>query len=222
MMVGVLLAGGASTRMGRPKALVREGADSFLARRVRTLWTACDSVVVVLGSNAREIRAKTEQEFEQLVSSGRLHDDLQQAHRHGAAELEVEFAINPRWKQGMISSVRCGLDSALSLKPTAVMLLPVDHPMVKPITVASLAGVMLQALAACRRGRERDQFSYALIPRFRAQRGHPIAISPALARAVLHDRAADHLAEAVRRSARMVGYLDVHDRGVVVNRNTPV
>jgi CTP:molybdopterin cytidylyltransferase MocA len=221
MMVGVLLAGGASKRMGRPKPLVRAGAESFLSRGVRRLWTACDSVVVVLGSNARAIRAGAEQEFERLVSSGRLHEDLQQAQRQGAAELEVEFAINPRWKQGMYSSVRCGLDAAIALRPTAIMLMPVDHPMVQPITVASLAGVMLQALAACRPGREREQFSYALIPRFRAQRGHPIALSPALVRVVVGDRAADNLGEAIRRNARMVGYLDVHDRGVVMNRNTP-
>ncbi len=221
MMVGVLLAGGASTRMGRPKALVRSGSESFLAGGVRRLWAACDSVVVVLGANARTIQARTEEEFERLVTSGRLNDDLQQAHRHGAAGFEVRFAVNPRWKQGMFASVRCGLESALELRPTAVMLLPVDHPSVKPITVASLAGVMLQALAACRRGTERDQFSYALIPRFRGQRGHPIAISPYLTRAVVADRTAESLSESIRRNARMVGYLDVHDRGVVVNRNTP-
>ena len=220
MIVGVLLAGGASKRMGRPKALVKTEAESFLARGVRRLWTACDSVVVVLGSDAREIRAKAEHEFERLVSSGGLHEDLRQAHGHGAAELEVRFAVNPRWKQGMFSSVRCGLEGALDLKPAAAMLMPVDHPAVQPITVASLAGVMLQALAACRPGRERAQFSYALVPRFRNQRGHPIALSPALARAVVLDRAAETLSDAIRRNARMVGYLDVHDRGIVVNRNT--
>ena len=220
MMVGVLLAGGASTRMGRPKAMVSAGAESFMVRCVRRLWTACDSVVVVLGSGAKEIRARTEEEFQKLVSNGKFQDDLQEAHRHGARELEVAFAINPRWKQGMYSSVRCGLECALDNKPTAVMLMPVDHPAVQPITVASLAGVMLQALAACRRGRERDHFSYALIPRFRAQRGHPIAISPALARAVVAERGADNLSEALRRNARMLGYLDVHDRGVLMNRNS--
>ena len=221
MIVGVLLAGGASTRMGRPKALARAGAESFMVRGVRRLWSACDSVIIVLGSDAREIRDKTEKEFARLVASGKLHDDLQHAHRQGKAELEVRFAINPRWKQGMFSSVRCGLDGALELKPTAVMLLPVDHPAVQPITVASLAGVMLQAIAACRRGRERDHFSYALVPRFRGERGHPIAMSTALARAVRAERDADNLSEAIRRNARMVGYLDVHDRGVRVNRNTP-
>jgi CTP:molybdopterin cytidylyltransferase MocA len=221
MMVGVLLAGGASKRMGRPKALVKTGAESFLARGVRRLWTACDSVVVVLGSDARGIRVRAEREFERLVASGRLREDLLQARGHGAAELEVRFVVNPRWMQGMYTSVRCGLEGALELKPTATMLQPVDHPAVQPITVASLAGVMLQALAACRPGRERENFSYALIPRFRGERGHPIALSPALARAVVSDRAAGSLSEAVRRGARMVGYLDVHDRGVVVNRNFP-
>jgi CTP:molybdopterin cytidylyltransferase MocA len=106
----------------------------------------------------------------------------------------------------MFSSVRCGLDAALALKLAAVMVLPVDHPGVRPVTVASLGNVMLQALAACRPG---------------CDRGHPIALSPALARAVMADRAAENLSEPIRRNARMVGYLDVNDRGVVVNRNTP-
>jgi CTP:molybdopterin cytidylyltransferase MocA len=221
MMAGVLLAAGASTRMGRPKATVRSGRESFLARGVRHLWAACDSVVVVLGSGAEAIKRHSEAEFESLLSSGRLHDDLAAAHGHGAPGLEVRFAFNPRWRQGMFSSVRLGLDAAVKLKPAAVLVLPVDHPAVRPFTVASLAKVMLEALAACRDGKERARFSYALVPRFHGRRGHPLVLSPALARAVAGDRLATDLSDAVRRNARLVGYLDVADRGVIVNRNTP-
>jgi hypothetical protein len=176
---------------------------------------ACDSVVVVLGSNARAIRAGAEQEFQRLVESGRLHDELQQAHGHGAKELEVEFAINPRWKQGMFSSVRCGLDAALGLRPTAIMLMPVDHPMVQPITVASLAGDA-QALAACRR-REREQFSMRW---FRASRParHRRSVTRARPRGGRRTRAG----ELAKPSAATPAWSlpDVHDRGVV-NCNTP-
>jgi hypothetical protein len=48
-----------------------------------------------------------------------------------------------------------------------------------------------------------------------------VALSRALAHAVTKDVAADNLAEAVRRNARLIGYFDVGDPGVVRNRNTP-
>ena len=64
-------------------------------------------------------------------------------------------------------------------------------------------------------------FSYALVPRFRGRRGHPLALSAALARAVAKDAAARDLSDAVRRSARLVGYLDVRDAGITRNVNRP-
>ena len=78
MRIGVVVAGGASKRMGREKALVRAHGETFVAHVVRRLWTACDVVVVVLGAHARKIRPAIEAEFESLVKSGRLHDDRTQ------------------------------------------------------------------------------------------------------------------------------------------------
>lgn len=220
MIAGVLLAAGASSRMGRDKAMVKSGRESFLVRGVRNLWGACDSVVVVLGANAPAIRKKAEAEFEQLVESGGLNQELAAAHKHGSAGLDAHFVVNKRWKRGMLESARTGLSDALGLGPACVMVLPVDHPKVKQMTVASLAHVVLQAIAACR-PKERAAFSYALIPRHRGHRGHPIALSPALAAAIVTDSKAADLSDAIKRNARLVGYLDVGDAGVVINRNTP-
>ncbi len=221
MIVGVLLAAGASTRMGAPKSLVRQGGESFLAHGIRHLWTACNLVVVVLGSNASSIRKGVEEEFERLVRTGRLHRDLQHAHRQGAAGLEVRFVMNGDWKSGMFSSVRFGLKQALRLNPEGLVLLPVDHPAVKPTTVVDLVAVLRLALKACKSSAERKGFSYALVPRFRRHRGHPVAVSPALARMVAGDAGAQNLSDAVRRNARLLGFLDVTDPGVVRNRNRP-
>jgi len=222
MNVGVVLAAGASRRMGRPKSLVRSGGQSFLARGVRHLWGACDAVVVVLGSDARGVREAIEREFVRLVGAGELHSDLQSAHRHGAPGLEVRFAVNREWRRGMLGSARLGLRRALPLKPESVLVLPVDHPAVRPATVRALAGAMRAALASYRGASARGRgFAYALVPRYRRRRGHPIALSPALARAVASDRGAADLSDAVRRNARLVGYLDCTDPGVVRNRNRP-
>ncbi|TMQ48467.1 MAG: hypothetical protein E6K73_12000 [Candidatus Eisenbacteria bacterium] len=221
MMVGVLLAAGASTRMGSPKALVKEKGLSLLAHGVRHLWTACDAVVVVLGWNGALVRRRVEEEFQGLVGSGKLNQDLTTAHRHGSKGLEVTFVANRGWRSGMLSSVRIGLSEAIGLKPEAVVVLPVDCPSVKPATVHDLASLMRMALKASRTPRERREFAYALVPRFRKDRGHPIALSPALARAVAVDRGARDLSDAVRRNARLLGYFDVSDPGVVRNRNRP-
>lgn len=221
MNVGVLLAAGAARRMGGAKSLRRSRGQTWFARGVRHLWAACDAVVVVLGCDARRVRGAAEQEFVTLVRRGALHDDLQIAHRHGAPGLEVRFVVNRAWRRGMLSSARAGLAAALRLKPQAVLVMPVDHPSVRPETVRALAGAMAAALGSYRSGPGRLGFAYALVPRHRRRRGHPLALSPALARAVVRDPGAADLSDAVRRNARLVGYLDVRDAGVTRNRNRP-
>uniref|UniRef100_A0A832I9P2 MobA-like NTP transferase domain-containing protein n=1 Tax=Eiseniibacteriota bacterium TaxID=2212470 RepID=A0A832I9P2_UNCEI len=221
MRVGVLLAAGASTRMGHPKALARAGRESFLASGVRRLWAACDAVVIVLGSKSTVVRRHAELEFERLVSEGRLHGDLARARRHGARGLEAHFVVNRAWPKGMYSSVREGLKAARAFAPDAVLVLPVDHPDVRPATVALLAGLLEAAAGSLRSAKERRAFRYALVPRHRRRRGHPLALTPALAEAIARDARARDLSDAVRRNARLVGYVDVDDPGVVRNRNTP-
>lgn len=221
MKVGVLLAAGASTRMGSAKATVKSKGESFAAHGVRALWAVCDTVVVVLGSDAKRIQKAIEEEFVKLVEQGRLHDDLQTAHRHGAAGLEVHFAVNKAWKKGMYGSAQLGLSEALALKPEAVVLLPVDHPHVKANTVRALGAAMDAALGAYKGTRaEKGRFAYAVVPRFKGDRGHPVVLSPGIANLVAADRGAASLSDAIRRNARLVGYLDVADAGVVRNRNT--
>jgi len=221
MIAGVLLAAGASTRMGHPKALAKSGRDSFLIRCVRTLWTACDGVTVVLGSRAPIVRRRAELEFERLVSEGRMHAELTPARRGASRRLEAQFITNRKWQEGMLSSVREGLRAARGYEAESLLVLPVDHPDVRPETVRALAKLMGDALAACKTRKERAAFSYALIPRSGGHRGHPVALTCALADAIAADREATDLSEAVKRNARLIGYLDVRDSGILRNRNSP-
>ncbi len=222
MITGVLLAAGASRRMGRDKALVRSRGQSFAAHGLHHLWSACDAVVIVLGSNAAAIRAGIEDEFVKRVASVELRRDLAAARRHGARGLEARFVLNRGWRSGMLGSVRVGLQSALAFRPESILVLPVDHPRIQPRTVQALTTTMHEALGAfARRPRERAAFAYALVPRHHRRRGHPIALSPGLARAILRDRAALSLSDALRRNSRLIGYLDTTDAGVLDNRNTP-
>jgi molybdenum cofactor cytidylyltransferase len=220
VIVGVLLAAGESRRMGSTKALVRKRGQSFMAHGLRHLWSTCDAVVVVLGAGAPQVRSAIEAEFERMVTGSRLGKDLESARRHGARGLEARFVVNKGWRKGMLSSVRSGLQAALALRPRAILVLPVDHPGVLPRTVQSLGVAMLEALGAYGPSRRKtDGFAYALVPRYSRRRGHPIALSAALAAAIAEDRGAADLSDAVRRSARLVGYLDCADPGIVRNVN---
>ena len=221
MMVGVLLAGGASTRMKSHKALAKQGRTSYLALGIRHLWLTCSHVIAVLGANGRVIQRSVEDEFTRLAESGELHEELSRTHRQSRDGYEVHFARNPRWRAGMLSSAQVGLREALDLRPKGVIVLPVDHPSVRPDTIASIAGVLDLALAACRTSAERGRFAYAVVPRYRGRRGHPLALSAALTRAIAMDRQARDLSDAVRRSARLVGYLDTEDAGILRNVNQP-
>jgi len=220
MNVGVLLAAGAGRRMGGPKALARSGRESYLVRGVRLLWSACDVVIVVIGAEAAKVRKTCERELEERVTAGGFHHLLAKARGHGARSLEVHFVVNRAWRSGMLSSARSGLAAARPLKPSSLLVLPVDHPEINARTMAELSEVLGLALEACRNSRERGNFSYALVPRYRRRRGHPVAMTPALAWAIATDSEAADLSDAVRRNARLVGYLDVDDPGVLVNRNT--
>ena len=82
---GLLLAAGAGTRMGRPKALV----DGWLTRAVDSLESAgCDGVTVVLGAGADEASAL-------LADAG----------------VEVRQVVAADWADGMGASLRAGLES---------------------------------------------------------------------------------------------------------------
>jgi molybdenum cofactor cytidylyltransferase len=78
-IAGLILAGGASRRMGTPKALLPIAGETFLDRLIRLFVPICDPVMVVLGHNS-----------ERLCPS-------------------VPFTINPDPERGMLSSLQCGL-----------------------------------------------------------------------------------------------------------------
>jgi CTP:molybdopterin cytidylyltransferase MocA len=212
---GVLLAAGASRRMGSHKALLRTAGMSFAAHGVELLWSGCDSAVVVLGAHAARIRAAIEADLERRATK---HASRPAA---GRARLEARLVMNRAWARGMFGSVRLGLRAALSFEPDAVLVLPVDHPAVKPNTVRALVETMGDALGAFGERRAAAGFAYALVPRHRRRRGHPLALSAALARAIVADSGATDLSDAVRRNTRLVGFLDCTDPGILYNLNTP-
>lgn len=110
-IAGVILAAGASSRMGQPKALLEYHGETFLHRLAAMMEQVCGRVVVVLGYDAARVRA--------AVPEG------------------AEVTINPAPERGMLSSLQCGLRAMAGAD--AVLFLPVDYGAVRSDTVARVA-----------------------------------------------------------------------------------
>lgn len=104
----ILLAAGASTRLGRPKQLLMFRGRSLLRHAAETaLASVCRPVVVVLGSFA-----------------ARLEIEL--------TALPVTVAMNPAWAEGMASSIRSGLRAMATgaAGPDSVVIMLCDQPLI--------------------------------------------------------------------------------------------
>ena len=104
-VAAIVLAAGASTRLGEPKQLVRIGGERLLERALRVATEAgCEPVVAVLGAHAQEIAKVCE-----LDPAG--------------------VVINPGWSEGMASSVRAG-GAGLPCDLSGLVLMTCDQPAV--------------------------------------------------------------------------------------------
>ena len=107
----IILAAGASSRMGRPKQLLQFEGQTFLDSLIQRFEGICDPIIVVLGYAAGEVRAGIQR---------------------GA---NVEFEVNPAPERGMLSSLQCGLACA----PHDALFTPVDLPGISRDTIQRLA-----------------------------------------------------------------------------------
>ena len=114
-IAGVILSGGASRRMGTPKALLRYQGETFLDRLIRLFSGVCEPVVVVLGHDAGRIQAGAERAGNAL------------------------FVVNPDPERGMLSSLQCGTGIPACVGSDAILFTPVDHPNIEAPTVQILA-----------------------------------------------------------------------------------
>ena len=114
MLAAVILSAGASSRMGRPKALLPYREGTFLEHLIEVTRDPRIGVTrVVLGAGADVIRT--------------------------VASLDPSVVVlNPNWEQGQLSSIRAGLRSLEGIDVDGIILCPVDHPLVSARLVSDL------------------------------------------------------------------------------------
>lgn len=118
MIIGVILAAGESSRMGRPKALLSIEGVSFIDRIVSALRaTKVGEIIVVLGHNAEEMAQKI----------GHLH---------------VRVLINRDYKMGQLSSLLLAIRAidAARQDVDGILVHLVDHPYLS----SSLVDMMIE------------------------------------------------------------------------------
>jgi molybdenum cofactor cytidylyltransferase len=116
VITGIILAGGASRRMGSPKALLDYRGETFAGRLIRVLSGTCEPVIVALGHQAETIRPQ-----------------LTGVHPMGS----VCFVVNPDPERGQLSSLQVALE-AVPADAEGFLFIPVDCPAVEPATLAYL------------------------------------------------------------------------------------
>ena len=116
MLAAVILSAGASSRMGRPKALIPYREGTFLEHLIQvTCHPRIGVTRVVLGAGADEIREIT-----------KLDESL--------------VVVNRQWQQGQLSSICAGIRSLDGIETDGIVLCPVDHPLVSARLVGDLVG----------------------------------------------------------------------------------
>lgn len=103
----ILLAAGASSRLGSPKQLLPFAGTTLLRHITQTALQVVPQTVVVLGAHAAAIQPSV-------------------------ADLPVHITVNEQWEQGMASSIRCGVSAVLQQwQPVDnVLILLCDQPFV--------------------------------------------------------------------------------------------
>jgi CTP:molybdopterin cytidylyltransferase MocA len=117
VIAGIVLAAGASRRLGRNKLLLPFRGGTVLSATVsRLLSSPLDRLVVVLGHEAEDVRAKAGL----------------------PADPKLELVLNPDWPEGMASSLRRGVTACADAE--AVVIALGDQPDTDPDVVAELLG----------------------------------------------------------------------------------
>lgn len=175
VIVPIILAAGASKRLGFPKALARFGSRTALQIAVENC-RCVGKPIVVLGAQAARIRPFVPR--------------------------SCRVVINRRWRQGQLGSLLAGMKKAP--RTAAVMLYPVDYPLLTATIVRRLA-------RAC-------GTRPIVVPSFRKRGGHPVIFAPSVRPELEQARTAR---DVVYRDARRIRFVSVRSPAIWLDIDTP-
>ncbi len=121
-------------------------------------------------------------------------------------DTRVQCRMNPQPERGMLSSIQTGVAAA---QGDAIVVLPGDMPYVRSGTVATLLDAFARSPGRI------------VSPRFEGKRGHPVVLPSALRDDVLAAEPTATLHDVLRPHAELRLDVDVADRGVVRDVDTP-
>lgn len=149
-IVGIILAGGYSSRMGKLKPLLLLGEKTVLHRQIDCMKDAgVQDIIVVTGHRGEEVE--------------------REALRWGAQAVH-----NPRYDEGMFTSLQAGIAAAQDKGYEGFFFLPVDHTLVRPYVLK----LLLQ--------QELSHPSGIVYPTYQGKIGHPPLVSFGMAPEMLH------------------------------------
>jgi molybdenum cofactor cytidylyltransferase len=180
----IILAAGFSSRMKAFKPLLPLGRSTIIDTAIDSFKRAgIENVLVVIGHR---------------------RDDLRR-HLKGS---DVTIVENPNFEQGMFTSVQAGADR-LAEDCRAFFMLPVDIPLVRPLTVRLL-----------KEGFEQTD-PPLLSPNFKGRKGHPPLISCRLRQEILDAGESVTLRDILGRHLAESRQVEVPDRFIHMDADTP-
>lgn len=209
---GIILAAGASSRMGRDKALLpwppRSLAaparsytsvlgrplpsatpldQTFLGAAISLLNAFADMVIVIAGGNSAELTPVVDARGQFLVP-------------------------NPHPERGQFSSLQVGMQEVLNRGRDAAIITLVDRPPVKPATLRLLRDAFCDAA-------EREK--WAVVPEFEGKHGHPIVVGREMITKFLTAPPTATARDIEHAHEQRIEYVPVEDPFVTLNVDSP-
>ncbi|MFO7895055.1 MAG: nucleotidyltransferase family protein [Longimicrobiales bacterium] len=200
-VAGLVLAAGRSTRMGEPKPLLEIDGRTFLQAAVEALRDGgCETVTAVIASPDAAFAARS---AGAAIAQGRPDGEQIDSLRSGLDALDALDAVD----DALEGAPHDAPDGARQGRVDAVVVLPVDHPRVRPATIGTLISAW------------RAEPEAMVRPVHRGRPGHP-TLFPRRIWAALRDPALPDGARSVVEAGPVVD-VPVDDPGVLVDIDTP-